>query len=58
MIRHVALQQSDTLRAKFMAEVSIYDPSGWMRVGAIKGTASVNMAIAFVEFVQLSEDSS
>ena len=27
MIRHVALQQSEAMRAKFMAEVSIYDPS-------------------------------
>ena len=27
VIRHVALQQSEAMRAKFMAEVSIYDPS-------------------------------
>ena len=26
-IRHVALQRSDVLRAKFMAEVSVYDPN-------------------------------
>ena len=26
VMRHVALQQSDTLRAKFMAEVSLYEP--------------------------------
>ena len=26
-IRHVAIQQSDTMRAKFMAEVSMYDPA-------------------------------
>ena len=26
-IRHVALQQSEVLRAKFMAEVSVYDPN-------------------------------
>ena len=27
VIRHVAIQQSEAMRAKFMAEVSIYDPS-------------------------------
>ena len=27
VMRHVALQQSDELRARFMAEVSVYDPS-------------------------------
>ena len=27
VMRHVALQQSETLRARFMAEVSLYEPS-------------------------------
>lgn len=27
VIRHVAIQQSEAMRAKFMAEISIYDPS-------------------------------
>jgi hypothetical protein len=27
VIQHIAIQQSDELRAKFMAEVSLYDPS-------------------------------
>ncbi len=27
VIRHVAIQQSEVLRARFMAEVSMYDPA-------------------------------
>lgn len=27
VIRHVAIQRSDSLRAKFMSEISMYDPS-------------------------------
>ena len=30
VIRRVALQQSDALRARFMAEVSVYDPAMFM----------------------------
>ena len=54
VIRSVAIQQSDAMRAKFMAEVSIYDPS--MFLGVIDAIRSENIAIASEEFAQLTTD--
>ena len=57
VMRRVAIQRSDTLRARFMAEVSIYDPIMlvWQdetccdRV-AIGGTLYANMGTACAAF--------
>ena len=54
VMRHVALQQSDTLHAKFMAEVSLYEPGMliWLdESGSDSEIAFVNMVTAFEEFV-------
>jgi len=34
VIRSVAIQQSDAMRAKFMTEISIYDPSMFLWLDA------------------------
>ena len=43
VIRHVAIQQDDAMRAKFMAEISMFlihqCSFGWMKVVATNGTA-------------------
>ena len=55
VIRHIAIQRSDAMRAKFMSEISIHDPSmfvGLMKAAVTEGIAQGNLATALEVYHQ------